>query len=236
MTTISNHFPVKYYFYAWIILHYIYIYMYIYIHIYTIYILYIFLTHSSVDRHIGQLHILAIINSSTINMGVQVSQLYGGLHSFEYIYRSSKARSYSSFIFSFLEESSCYFFGVCTNLCSLKQCIRFPFSLFSHLNLLLFCFGFLYFVFSFFLNKWWDGILVNLSFVSNYIQLFICLLDICTWKAHFLKGWVAKQNCSCKLRVQAETYWAFLAKVSVYYQSSNSKKLNLWSCMPQKKT
>ena len=47
------------------ILLYIYIYIYIYIYTYTPYFLY-----SSVDRHLGCLHVLAVMN--TVNKGVQV--------------------------------------------------------------------------------------------------------------------------------------------------------------------
>jgi hypothetical protein len=57
--------------------------MYLYNFIYNLYfILYgwnifiIFLIHSSVNGHLGWIHNLAIMNSATVNMSVQVSQFY----------------------------------------------------------------------------------------------------------------------------------------------------------------
>ena len=46
---------------------YVYIYTYIYIHTH-----HIFIIHSSVDGHLGWLHVLAIINSAAMNTGLHV--------------------------------------------------------------------------------------------------------------------------------------------------------------------
>ena len=38
-----------------------------------VYMYHIFFIHSSVDGHLGCLHVLAIVNSATVNIGVRVS-------------------------------------------------------------------------------------------------------------------------------------------------------------------
>ena len=58
-----------------------------------------FFIHSSVDGHLGCLHVLAIVNSATMSTGVRVSVSI--LVSSRYLPRSGIARSYGGFVPSF---------------------------------------------------------------------------------------------------------------------------------------
>ena len=62
-----------------------------------------FLIHSSADGHLGCFHILAIINSAAMNLGVHVS--LSVLVSLVCLPRSGIAGSYGSSISSFFKES-----------------------------------------------------------------------------------------------------------------------------------
>ena len=143
-----------------------------------VYVYHIFFIHSSVERHVGCLYTLAIVNNAAVKMGViQIPLGNNDFVSFGYISRSGIAGSDGSSLFNFLRNLHTVFDSRCTSLH--QQCMRVPFTPHSHQHLLSFVFSIIDILTS---VKWYlIVVLICISLMISDLSMFSCTCWPCEY-------------------------------------------------------